>query len=171
MHRLLNPQTKAERSATIKNSLSCDHVHQDFCCRRATGAFFGRSNQLSWTLQAHFCHRIISKLRICSEKAKNCVLSQLPIRKPTRKARRFWIRLGRTQQWWRNFKENLVLPIEWKKNFKTDSHGTMAIFLVLYSKVVLSKSSVSLSILRHNWSFAITCSMAKANQYREYLTS
>ena len=39
MRRLLNPQTKAERSATVENSLSCEHVHQDFCCRRATGAF------------------------------------------------------------------------------------------------------------------------------------
>ena len=78
MRSLLNPQTKAERSASIDESLSCECVYLDFCLRQngelsSDWSIFGRSDQLSWALQVCFCHCISSKLRICSEKAKNCV--------------------------------------------------------------------------------------------------
>ena len=35
-----------------------------------------------------------------------------------RRPRRFWVRPGRTQRWWRNFEEDCVLPVEWKENFR-----------------------------------------------------
>ena len=47
-------------------------------------------------------------------------LSLLSSRISAKKAgrRRFWIRPGRTQQWWQNFEKDLVLPFEWKENFR-----------------------------------------------------
>ena len=43
------------------------------CVRRRVCSVFGPSDELSWALQAHFCHSISSELHICSEKTKNCV--------------------------------------------------------------------------------------------------
>ena len=34
------------------------------------------------------------------------------------KCRRFWVRPGRTDAWWRNFEKNVVLPEEWRENFR-----------------------------------------------------
>ena len=34
------------------------------------------------------------------------------------KARRFWIRPGRTSAWWDNFVSQTVVPEEWKENFR-----------------------------------------------------
>ena len=101
MRRLLNPQTKAERSATVENSLSCEHVHQDFCCRWATGAFLAILTSLVGLCKLIFVTASFQSYAFVQRRQRIVYLSQLPIRKPTRKARRFWIRLGRTQQWWR----------------------------------------------------------------------
>ena len=37
--------------------------------------------------------------------------------KKKRQARRFWVRPGRTQVWWQNFLNNIVVDEEWKENF------------------------------------------------------
>ena len=34
------------------------------------------------------------------------------------RARRFWIRPGRTSAWWDNFVSQTVVPEEWKENFR-----------------------------------------------------
>ena len=34
------------------------------------------------------------------------------------RARRFWIRPGRTSVWWDNFVSQTVVPEEWKENFR-----------------------------------------------------
>ena len=43
-----------------------------------------------------------------------------PIRARNRlcRPRRFWIRPGRTSAWWENFVNEVVLPEEWKENFR-----------------------------------------------------
>ncbi|XP_065061675.1 uncharacterized protein LOC135688686 [Rhopilema esculentum] len=38
--------------------------------------------------------------------------------KRKRKPRRFWVRRGRTQVWWNNFKENVMVKEEWRENFR-----------------------------------------------------
>ena len=67
-----------ERPASIDKSPLCEHVYPDFCSRQngeplSDCSVSGPSDKLSWALQARFCHRVSSELRICSEKAKNCV--------------------------------------------------------------------------------------------------
>ena len=37
------------------------------------------------------------------------------------RARRFWIRPGRTSAWWDNFVSQTVVPEEWKENFRMPS--------------------------------------------------
>ena len=37
------------------------------------------------------------------------------------RARRFWIRPGRTSAWWDNFVSQTVVPDEWKENFRMPS--------------------------------------------------
>ena len=69
---------KAEWSASIDKSSSCEHVYPDFCSRQngetsSDCSTFGPSDKLSRALQAVFCHHVSSELGICSEKAKNCV--------------------------------------------------------------------------------------------------
>ena len=34
------------------------------------------------------------------------------------KCRRFWVRPGRTDAWWIHFEKNVVLPEEWRENFR-----------------------------------------------------
>ena len=34
------------------------------------------------------------------------------------KCRRVWVRLGRTDAWWKNFEKNVMLPEEWRENFR-----------------------------------------------------
>ena len=34
------------------------------------------------------------------------------------KERRFWTRPGRTSAWWNNFADQVVIPEEWKENFR-----------------------------------------------------
>ena len=36
----------------------------------------------------------------------------------TRRPRRFWVRPGRTQLWWKNFLNNVVVDEEWKENLR-----------------------------------------------------
>ena len=43
------------------------------CQSSSDCSVFGPSDELSWALQAHFCHSISSELHICLEKTKNCV--------------------------------------------------------------------------------------------------
>ena len=38
--------------------------------------------------------------------------------KRPRKKKRFWIKPGRTDLWWRNMKEDRCLEEDWKKNFR-----------------------------------------------------
>lgn len=38
--------------------------------------------------------------------------------KPYNKERRFWIRPGRTSAWWDNFVNEVVIPEEWRENFR-----------------------------------------------------
>ena len=40
------------------------------------------------------------------------------IRARQRRPRRFWIRPGRTRVWWDNFMDDVVVPEEWKENFR-----------------------------------------------------
>ena len=35
-----------------------------------------------------------------------------------KRQRRFWVRLGRTQDWWDNFIREVAVPEEWKENFR-----------------------------------------------------
>ena len=35
-----------------------------------------------------------------------------------RRQRRFWVRPGRTRIWWDNFMDDVVVPEEWKENFR-----------------------------------------------------
>ena len=39
-------------------------------------------------------------------------------RERARGRRRFWVRPGRTQLWWRNFLYDVVVDEEWKENFR-----------------------------------------------------
>ena len=39
-------------------------------------------------------------------------------KKRLRKKKRFWIKPGRTDLWWRNIKEDRCLEEDWKKNFR-----------------------------------------------------
>ena len=44
------------------------------------------------------------------------------------KERRFWTRPGRTSAWWNNFADQVVIPEEWKENFR------MSIVLCVYER-------------------------------------
>ena len=55
----------------------------------------------------------------------NMLLSPVHImHKPSRvtkaKARRFWVRPGRTAAWWQNFVDGKVIDEEWRENFRMD---------------------------------------------------
>ena len=39
-------------------------------------------------------------------------------KKGERRKRRFWIRPGRTSAWWDGFVSEIVLPEEWRENFR-----------------------------------------------------
>ena len=45
--------------------------------------------------------------------------------------RRFWIRPGRTDGWWQNFVDNVVVPEEWRENFRMSKNS----FLLLCNKL------------------------------------
>ena len=45
--------------------------------------------------------------------------------KKKRQARRFWVRPGRTQVWWQNFLNNIVVDEEWKENFRMTKNTFM----------------------------------------------
>ena len=119
------------------------------CVRRRVCSVFGPSDELSWALQAHFCHSISSELHICLEKTKKCVFIAATYQKTYLKS---WTLLDLTRQ-----DRFLMSPYL----LQTDSQLVpLAIFSVLYSTVVLSKSSVSSSV-QENWYFTITHSRAK----------
>ena len=42
-----------------------------------------------------------------------------------RQDRRFWVRPGRTSAWWRNFERDVVLPEEWRENFRMSKDSFM----------------------------------------------
>ena len=46
------------------------------------------------------------------------------------KERRFWTRPGRTSAWWNNFADQVVIPEEWKENFRTTTWQIMTLFLI-----------------------------------------
>ena len=50
------------------------------------------------------------------------------------KERRFWTRPGRTSAWWNHFADQVVIPEEWKENFRMsrDSLYNLAEYLRLY---------------------------------------
>ena len=41
------------------------------------------------------------------------------------KIRRFWVRPGRTSAWWDNFLHGLVVPEEWRENFRMSKESFM----------------------------------------------
>ena len=41
------------------------------------------------------------------------------------KERRFWTRLGRTSAWWRDFADQVLIPEEWKENFRMSSRDSL----------------------------------------------
>ena len=43
-----------------------------------------------------------------------------PSRVTKAKARRFWVRPGRTAAWWQNFVDGKVIDEEWRENFRMD---------------------------------------------------
>ena len=47
------------------------------------------------------------------------------------KCRRFWVRPGRTDAWWRNFEKNVVLPEEWRENFRM-SRESFLYYMIYY---------------------------------------
>ncbi len=42
----------------------------------------------------------------------------LMVNRRPRNQRRFWIRPGRTSAWWQNFIDDIVVPEEWRENFR-----------------------------------------------------
>ena len=59
------------------------------------------------------CSRLVWQNHVMSDIAgENSHENRLP------KCRRFWVRPGRTDTWWKNFEKNLMLPEEWHDNFR-----------------------------------------------------
>lgn len=64
---------------------------------------------------------------------RSAILQQLtlPIRRPNaaiqRRRRRFWIRPGRTAGWWENFEREIVLPEEWRENFRMSRSSLLSL--------------------------------------------
>ena len=48
-----------------------------------------------------------------------------------RRARRFWVRPGRTSIWWQNFVHNVVLAEEWKENFRMSQESFLQLSSLL----------------------------------------
>ena len=65
-------------------------------------------------LNATVYHRIKAQVSV------SISLSQQQIRGKVfkKRQRRFWVRPGRTQDWWDNFIREVVVPEEWKENFR-----------------------------------------------------
>ncbi|XP_037553265.1 protein ALP1-like [Nematolebias whitei] len=64
---------------------------------------------------------------------RSALLQQLslPIRRHNtaiqRRRRRFWIRPGRTAGWWENFEKEIVLPQEWRENFRMSRSSLLSL--------------------------------------------
>ena len=53
-----------------------------------------------------------------------------PSRVTKAKARRFWVRPGRTAAWWQNFVDGKVIDEEWRENFRMDKIKTLSTVLL-----------------------------------------
>ena len=71
------------------------------------------------------------------------------------RARRFWIRPGRTSAWWDNFVSQTVVPEEWKKNLRLPSQRIRGVLVWTVENVM--KTVVRTRI---NW-----CVFGKTNPY------
>ena len=78
------------------------------------------------------------------------------------KERRFWTRPGRTSAWWNNFADQVVIPEEWKENFRMsrDSLYNLAEELRPYiqgkatNERLRAFSCGRVKTLRKRWSFS-----------------
>ena len=66
--------------------------------------------------------------------------------------RRFWVRPGRTDGWWNNFVNNLVVPEEWRENFRMSRDN---FFLVCNRlRPILEKQSTN---MRQSTTVVLSC--------------
>jgi hypothetical protein len=88
--------------------------------RRLAAIFFVILTGLIGLLKLFIATATSHGLVLLRRRRRIAYLSLLSSRTSAKKAgrRRFWIRPGRTQQWWRNFEKDLVLPVKWKENFR-----------------------------------------------------
>ena len=71
--------------------------------------------------------RLLSTTKITLTRVK-----QLRCRRES-KERRFWTGPGRTSAWWNNFADQVVIPEEWKENFR------MSIVLCVYERFLVDR--------------------------------
>ena len=57
------------------------------------------------------------------------------------RARRFWIRPGRTSAWWDNFVSQTVVPEEWKENFRMSQPSLLKLSEELRPYIRVSEDS------------------------------
>ena len=66
-----------------------------------------------------------------SSKKINGIMKLLKTKKRRRCNRRFWERPGRTSAWWDNFVNDVVVPEEWRENFRMSEESFMKLCALL----------------------------------------
>uniref|UniRef100_A0A1A7XR36 Uncharacterized protein n=1 Tax=Iconisemion striatum TaxID=60296 RepID=A0A1A7XR36_9TELE len=63
-----------------------------------------------------------------------------------RHRRRFWVRPGRTASWWENFEQEMLLPEEWRNNFRMSRSSLLSLSDLLHPHIE-GKSTVMRSLI------------------------
>ena len=89
-------------------------------------------------IQENYKRRRLNRSRLLSTTTSTFTrVKRLRCRRES-KERRFWTRPGRTSAWWNNFADQVVIPEEWKENFRMsrDSLRCMTSFYAFTSVFV-----------------------------------